>query len=104
MGFIWAQWQERCILDLLQKKYVLSLKVCSSLGHILIQLPQGHKIRCPLTNCHKAKQTSWLKKFPTADWLTARKTDAPAESAGYEMLYHPFNALIVFQRISCRKA
>jgi hypothetical protein len=27
----------------------------------------------------------------TGDRLTARKTDAPAASAGYEVLYHPFN-------------
>jgi hypothetical protein len=32
-----------------------------------------------------------LKKFPTGDWLTARKTDAPAAAAGYEVLYQGFN-------------
>jgi hypothetical protein len=42
------------------------------------------------SNCHKAYPTR-LKKFSTGDWLTARKTDAPAASAGYEVLYHRFN-------------
>jgi hypothetical protein len=41
-------------------------------------------------NGHKPHPTR-LKKFPTGDWLTARKTDAPPASAGYEVLYHPFN-------------
>ena len=41
-------------------------------------------------NGHKPHPTR-LKKFPTGDRLTARKTDAPPASAGYEVLYHPFN-------------
>ena len=32
-----------------------------------------------------------MKKFPTGERLTARKTDAPAASAGYEVLDNPFN-------------
>jgi hypothetical protein len=48
---------------------------------ILIQLPQAHKIRCLLSNCHKPNPTR-LKKFPTGDRLTVKKTDAPAASAG----------------------
>jgi len=52
-------------------------------------------MNCPLcryqeSNCHKPNPTR-LKKFPTGDRLTVRKTDAPAASAGYEVLYHPFN-------------
>ena len=45
---------------------------------------------CPESNCHKPNPTR-PKKFPTGDRLSARKTDAPAESASYEVFYHPFN-------------
>jgi len=53
-------------------------------------------MNCPLcryqeSNGHKPNPTR-PKKFPIGDWLTARKTDAPPASAGYEMLYHPFNS------------
>ena len=46
--------------------------------------------RCPESNCHNPNPTR-PEKFPTGDRLSARKTDAPAASAGYEVLYHPFN-------------
>jgi len=52
-------------------------------------------MNCPV--CHYQESNgpgpnpTRLKKFPAGDRLTARKTDAPAASAGYELLYHPFN-------------
>jgi hypothetical protein len=52
-------------------------------------------MNCPLCRYQESNgpgpNPTRAKKFPIGDWLTARKTDAPAASAGYEVLYHPFN-------------
>ena len=53
--------------------------------------PVKDELSAVRSNGHKPNPTR-PKKFPIGDRLTARKTDAPPASAGYEVLYHPFNS------------